>query len=263
MALTALILYKYFSLPGAIVGASALTIGVLIEAIASRFMVHKILNEIKRIESDKSHLSYQSIFSFYYPLALTSMLALGVHPIVTFFVGQSRFALESLAVLPVITSLVFIFRSIGLSYQEVGITLMGKNWAGYAKIKTFAIILTLFVLVTMSIIAFTPLSTFWFYNISGLSKELTNFSYLPLQIMCIMPGLSVILSWQRAILVTARNTRPITWASSLEVFGIVLLLFLTINFSQLTGAVAACIALVIGRVCANVYLVHPILKTSR
>jgi hypothetical protein len=263
MAITALILYKYSSFPGVIVGSFALTIGVLIEAIISRFMVQSILTEINRIEIDKSCLSYHSIFSFYYPLALTSTLALGVHPIVTFFVGQSRFALESLAILPVINSLVFIFRSIGLSYQEVGISLMGKNWDGYAKIKIFATILTFFVVASLSFIAFSPLATFWFHSISGLSMELTSFSYLPLQIMCIMPGLSVILSWQRAILVNARNTRPITWASSLEVLGIVLLLFLAINYFQLTGAVAASFALVVGRLIANIYLVQPILKTSR
>ena len=141
--------------------------------------------------------------------------------------------------------------------------MLGKNWEGYAKIKIFAIILTVFVVVSLSIIAFSPLSTYWFHRISGLSKELTSFSYLPLQIMCIMPGLSVILSWQRAILVNARTTRPITWASSLEVLGIVLLLFLAINFSQLTGATAACFALVVGRIIANIYLVQPLLKITR
>jgi hypothetical protein len=36
-------------------------------------------------------------------------------------------AIESLAVLPVVSSLVFIFRSPGLSYQEVNIALIGKE----------------------------------------------------------------------------------------------------------------------------------------
>ena len=47
---------------------------------------------------------------------------------VTFFMGQARFSLESLAVLPVINSLVFIFRTPGLSYQEAAITMLGRSW---------------------------------------------------------------------------------------------------------------------------------------
>ena len=46
---------------------------------------------------------------------------------VTFFMGQSRHAIESLAVLPVILGLTFVFRSIGLSYLEAVIALIGPR----------------------------------------------------------------------------------------------------------------------------------------
>jgi len=57
---------------------------------------------------------------------------------VTFFLGHSRMSIESLAVLPVINSLVFIFRSMGLSFQEVGIALLGENNEGYKQLRNFA-----------------------------------------------------------------------------------------------------------------------------
>jgi hypothetical protein len=83
----------------------------------------------------KQGFTYLEISKFYYPLALTSLISLGVHPIITFFVGHSRMSLESLAVLPVINSLVFIFRSFGLSFQEVGIALMGEKYKNYSCSK--------------------------------------------------------------------------------------------------------------------------------
>jgi hypothetical protein len=104
MSLTALILYSYFEFDGVIVGASALSIGVLAEAVVSRLMSNKIIKNLKERKSNKD-LTYREIISFYYPLALTSLLGLGVYPMVTFFIGQSRMPLESLAVLPVINSL--------------------------------------------------------------------------------------------------------------------------------------------------------------
>ena len=92
-------------------------------------------------DSEDGNLSLRSVAKFYYPLALTSILSLGVHPFVTFFLGRSYMALESLAVLPVVTSLVFIFRSLGLSYQEVNIALIGKEKQNYRILRNFAIYL--------------------------------------------------------------------------------------------------------------------------
>jgi O-antigen/teichoic acid export membrane protein len=254
---SAILLYIYIDLPGVAIAAISLSTGVLIEAVASRVMVHKTINElINKTETNKD-LTYRKITNFYYPLALTSMLALGVHPLVTFFVGNSLMALESLAVLPVINSLVFIFRSLGLSYQEVGIALVGKNWEGYKDVKEFAYLLSGGVISILGIIAFTPLADIWFGTISGLSPELSEFAILPLQIMVLMPGLSVLLSFQRSLLVAGRKTGPITFATASEVLGIVIVMYITIIYFNLIGAVGATLAFIIGRLAANIYLIKP------
>jgi hypothetical protein len=86
---------------------------------------------------------------------------------------------ESLAVLPVVGSLVFIFWSLGLSYQEVNITLIGKQKQNYRLLRNFAVYRGVAVTVLISILALTLLADLWFINISGLSQELTDLSYLP------------------------------------------------------------------------------------
>jgi hypothetical protein len=53
MAATALLLYLFSSLPGACVGASALSAGVVMEAIASRFMARKLVRKLLK-EPDKN-----------------------------------------------------------------------------------------------------------------------------------------------------------------------------------------------------------------
>lgn len=257
ISVTALLLYIYSDLPGVVVGAIALSTAVVVEAIASRMMVHQTIKAMPDSSENRKAIDYRQIVIFYYPLALTSTLALGVHPLVTFFIGHSYMALESLAVLPVINSLVFIFRSIGLSYQEVGIALIGKNGEGYKSVRDFAAVLSALVVIILGIIAFSPLAHFWFGTISGLSFELTNFAILPLQIMVIMPGFSVILSFQRAMLVAARMTKPLTAATMLEVVSIIIVLFFLTFFYNIIGVVAATSAYIIGRLMANAYLVKP------
>ena len=116
MTVTALVAYRTSTLPGTYIGAIALSTGVVLEAVASRIMTAGILPRVLERRRDAHRLAslrLPALLSFYAPLALASLLALASQPTVTFFMGQSRYALESLAVLPVIHGLTFIFRSLG------------------------------------------------------------------------------------------------------------------------------------------------------
>ena len=258
MSATALFLFLYSELQGAFIGAAALTAGVISEAIASKLMVLDILKKIKTEDPVNDEiLSYREIFKFYYPLALTSFIGLAVQPMITFFVGRSRMPLESLAVLPVVNSLVFIFRSVGLSFQEVSIAMLGDKFENYKMLRNFASIVGIGIVLLLSLVSFTPLAQIWFHDVSGLSIELTNFSLTPLIIMTILPGLTFLISFQRAILVAARNTKPISFGTTTEVIGIIAVMFIGISLFDFVGAVAAACALLLGRIAANIYLVKP------
>lgn len=261
MFLISVILLISFDLDGVVIGAAALSSGVIMEALASRFMAAKFVKNVKQnlIDELSATLSYKEIVKFYYPLALTSFISLGIHPVVTFFMGQSDRALESLAVLPVLNSLVFFFRSFGLSYQEVGIALMGEN-DHYNKLKNFAVVLGIAVVAGLGLISFTPLSDLWFQNVAGLSKELSEFSKYPLMLYTIFPATTVWINFQRAILVYSRRTEPITYATIIEVAGIAITLAIAIKFFSMIGVVAAVIAYTIGRTAAIIYLISPFKK---
>jgi len=263
MGLTGLICYGFFEMAGASVGALALSIGVCAEAGASKLMARAPVIQLLSKENKNSKIKpwgYRSIAKFYYPLAMTSILALGVYPMVTFFLGHSSMALESLAVFPVINSLVFIFRSMGLSFQEVGIALLGENNEGYEALKRFAILLGLGVTTGLAFLAFTPLSYVWFRNISGLTLELTQFVDWPTKIMTPLPGLMVLLSFQRSVLLRRRKTGQITIGTMIEVAGIIALLIITVDLLGIVGAMAAAISLLFGRFLANAYLFVPLFK---
>ncbi len=249
-----LILYSA-GVTGAYVGAGAMSLAVVCEAVATRVMVSKTLHGLTHEEDpENGGLNLRSITRFYYPLALTSILSLGVHPFVTFFLGRSYMGVESLAVLPVVGSLVFIFRSMGLSYQEVNIALIGKEKQNYRILKRFAVGLGLAVTVLISVLAFTPLADLWFINVSGLSTELADLSYLPLKIMVLLPAITVLLNFQRSTLIINGTTGPISRATATELIGIIVVLFVCVVFLNLIGVVAAAIAFVVGKGMSNIYL---------
>jgi Na+-driven multidrug efflux pump len=262
MSFTAIIFFVATEVHGVIVGASALSVGVISEAIATRLMSYKIVKRIISSEDSGAEISYKEIFSFYYPLVLTSFIALGIHPIVTFFIGQSRMALESLAVLPVLNSLVFIFRAFGLSYQEVGVALI-KTSEDFIKLRNFAYGIAFFVFIGLSLISFSPFSEIWLTKVSGLSKELSEFAKTPLIIYTFFPLTTVWINFQRSLLVSVRKTKPITYATLIEVTGVVLILMITIKYFDLIGVTAAVVAYLIGRIAADFYLIIPFVKARQ
>jgi progressive ankylosis protein len=253
MMLTAFGLKYFTTIGGAWIGASALTTGVLAEAVAARLMARDSIAEVMA-SPVKSTLSYGEITRFYYPLALTSTISLLVHPMVTFFLGQSRNSLESLAVMPVINALVFIFRTPGLSFQEAAITMLGRSKDNLPVVKLFAIYLGGAAALGLAMIALTPLNDVWFRNISGLSVDLAAFAKLPVIILVLMPAMSITLSMQRALLVSRRTTGPVTWASTLEVLGILITLAVTLNMGNWVGATAAATAFMVGRALGILWL---------
>jgi hypothetical protein len=201
-------------------------------------------------------LTLHRIADFYFPLALTSVIALGVQPTMIFFLGGSLRALDSLAVLPVITSLTFLFRSIGLSYQEAGIALLDGTRENFRRVSTFAAVVGVAATAGLGLIAFTPLVHVWFRDVSGLSPELSDFAILPLRIFATIPFFSMQLAYQRAILVFGRATRSVTLSTMIEVATIVLVLYLTIHVLDWVGVVAAVVSLLAGRIVGNAYMMY-------
>jgi Na+-driven multidrug efflux pump len=258
MSGAAIVLFHHFQLPGALVGAGALSAGVVLEAVSTRLMALGVKERIRSAPAAEASetLTFGRIADFYFPLALTSVIALGVQPTMTFFLGGSQRAIDSLAVLPVITSLTFLFRSIGLSYQEAAIALLDGDRENFRKVSAFAALIGVAATAGLGLIAFTPLADIWFRDVSGLSPELAAFSVLPLRIFCTIPFFSMQLAYQRAILVFGRATRSVTISTMIEVATIVLVLYLGIHVLDWVGVIAAVVALLAGRIVGNAYMFY-------
>jgi hypothetical protein len=77
-----------------------------------------------------------------------------------------------------------------------------------------------------------------------------------------LPGLTALLSFQRAVMVVRNTTDRITWATVIEVIGVVVVMSIAIWAFDVIGAIAAASALLIGRIGANLYLA-PAIRVER
>jgi len=254
MATMATLLFLVGRLPGAAVGAAALSAGVVLEAVMSRVMARPAVRRLAPPADAGRPLTVGRITRFYYPLALTSLIGLVLQPMLTFFMGRAPSPVESLAVFPVIHALNFVFRALGLSYQEVVIALAGRGFEHAAPVRRFALTLAVTVSLGYAAVTATPLARVWFGDVSGLAPDLIAFAILPALIIMPLPALTALQSYQRGVLVNARRTAPATWATALEI-AVVAVAFplLTAAFGW-TGVVSSGVAFVAGRLAAVLFL---------
>ena len=276
-------------LPGAWVGAAALSAGVIVEAVAARVMAAGAIRELSGggtlapraapaepegqseagaaledltrigntapVDPGASAISsYRGIARFYYPLALTSLIGLTVQPLLTFFMGRAPSPIESLAVFPVVLALSFLFRAFGLSFQEAAIALLGRDGEHARELARFAAGLALATSAGLALVAFTPLAGVWFETVSGLPPELARTAVVPTMILVPLPALSVALAFQRALLVQERTTGPITVATAIEVVSIAVLFPVFGWGLGMMGVTAAVLAFLGGRLASVLFL---------
>ncbi len=258
MAATALFLALRTNMPGAWVGSAALSTGVVVEAVIVRWMARHAIRDLMATPCPPGGaselLTYRGISQFYGPLALTSVIGLAVQPLLTFFMGRAASPIESLAVFPVVNSLAFIFRALGLSFQDASIALLGRNHEHREELARFAMVLGLASTGAFTLIAFTPMARVWFETVSGLSPDLASFAFAPARLAVPVAGLSVLMSFQRAILMQARRTRPITVATTMEV-AVIAGTFMIAGWGLgLVGITAAFAAFLTGRLVSTGYL---------
>jgi hypothetical protein len=194
---------------------------------------------------------------------LTSLIGLSVHPLLTFFMGRAPSPVQSLAIFPVVHALYFLFSALGLSFQEAAIALLGRRCEHAAPLARFGGGLALAASGGLAVVAFTPLAGVWFQTVSGLPEELALLARVPTQVLVLVPALSVILAFERAILVQQRVTHPITVATAIEVAAIAALFPLFGWGLGLTGVTAAMAAFLGGRLASTLFLMPRALVVLR
>lgn len=264
MSLTTWLLWTFTGLPGASLGACALSAGVVAEALATRWLARGVIRKsLRETEGPVAMHSYAALGRFYLPLAMTPLIGLSVHPVVTFFLGHAQKPLQSLAIMPVLYSLTFVFRALGLSFPEVAIATLKDGQQNQIVVRQFALMLAFALGGGLSLIAFTPLNVFWYAKVSGLSPELVRMAIPPLQIMALFPALTVAVGYQRALLINAGVTLPVTIATAVEAVGIFIVLAIFVLYSALPGVTAAALAYLFGRLLSLLYLWRPCAAVSQ
>ena len=153
----------------------------------------------------KPELSKPVFLRYYIPLALTSLITLLSQPLISSALSRMPRPIDSLAAWPVISGLLFIFRSPGIAYNEVVVTLVDRP-GSYKNLRLFAIGLSLITSILLLLVIATPLSNYWLDTISALPITLVVLAQTALWFSLLIPGANTLQSWYQGLLLYSGKT---------------------------------------------------------
>lgn len=254
----------FLSLPGIVVATSAVAVGVISEAIYAGLVVRPVIRrQLIPAPPVKEPLTLPSFLNFYIPLAMTSLLALLVNPIGSASLSRMPQALDSLAVWPVLTGLVFLLRSLGIAYNEVVVALLDEP-KSFLSLRRFSIWLAAATTAGLLLVAATPVSDFWFRTVSALNPRLINLAETAIWFALPLPALNVLQSWFQGTILFGKRTRGITEAVVVYLLTSVVILGGGIWWGQVTGLYVGIAGMAISMFTQTLWLgfrARPVLKT--
>ena len=201
--------YYFGQLPGIVVATSAVSAGVLSEAFYIGIKVQPVLKEdLKSAPRVKPELSRNQFLKFYIPLALTSLMTLLSQPLISSALSRMPRPLDSLAVWPVMSGILFLFRASGVAYNEVVVAVIDQP-RSYHNLRKFTALIAGCSTLLMVLFAATPLSTLWFEDFSALPLQLIPLANTALWLGLLVPGANTLQSWYQGIIMSSRKTRGI------------------------------------------------------
>ena len=246
--------YLLGSMPGVVIAALAIDVGVLSEAAYAGLRVRPVVRERLGIPAAGVFPpGFRAFLAFYVPLSLTSVISLLSSPVGSAALSRMPAALESLAVWPVATGVSFILRSFGFAYNEVVVALLDEPGASL-RLRRFTLLLTGATTAGLLFLLLPPVSRFVFQSVVGLPPPLAAMAHRSLWLALPMPALSVLVSWYQGIILHGRRTRSISEAVALSLGVMSVLLALGVWQGGVTGLYAGVGALTAGDLVRTLWL---------
>jgi len=248
--------YLIGTLPGTVVAASALALGVMSEAVFAGIRAQRVIEkELKAAPPVDVPVTLSSFVDFYTPLALTSLIRLFAEPLSSAALSRMPRVLDSLAVWSMVTGFLFLLRSVGMAYNEVVIALLDEPGSS-GTLRRFMVILAVVVTALILLVTATPLSMVYFDRIGGLRPELAHFASAGLWVAVLMPAIEVIQSWFQGLLVFSRRTRAVTEAVAIYLVVATAILLGGVVWGEVAGLYVGLAAITLGRFMQTLWLWH-------
>ncbi len=242
------------NIAGAVIGGIALMLAVIAEAVytyvVSRPDVQRLLDTARQKAAPA--LTYRAALRFHLPLAVTSVITMLIHPAIERGLASTPAAAQSLAAWPVVFSIMLVLRSGGMAYQEVVLSLNDSE-GNHRLLRRFTLLLGCGLSLLQLLFAFSPLITIYMGALLNVPENLHAMVLIGAQASWLLPLLTTLQSYLRALLMLSHKTAAIYQAIVLCFFVTAFIVWGGIA-GGLSGIFAAALGLTGGQLIELAYL---------
>lgn len=251
---TAVLLARLGSVPGAQVGAFALIVAVVVEAIATTvFALPVVRRDILPLPPPETPpLTQRTIFVFHAPLAVTVLLTLLAQPLTSAALARLPSPGATLAAWPVAFMVLLVMRGWGLALQEITVA-QARNPEARPALRKFVWVVGLVTSGVTALLVLTPLLKVYLAGVLHLPADLRPYARLGIGVGVFMPLITSLGSWRRGLLVVAGQTQAVYQGMGVNLLTHASLLVLSILL-HLPGMWAAAGAFSLAAIAEYVYL---------
>lgn len=232
------ILYCFSKLPGAVLGALAIAIGVIGEAIFARIAAIPFIKNTLSAHHNDPELAWKRVLAVYLPLTLSILIIFCFNSIHAYFTSHGPLPIASLAVIPVVGGISFIISSLAFGMQETVIVLGSDRAENLHALRRFAFCLSALQFVILLTLSFTPLNHFVLSSLAGLKGELLNLGMDAFKLHLILPSTVTWLFWNRSLLLKKERAKFVTFGSILELVLLIIAMPTVMESLEICGALA-------------------------
>lgn len=259
---TAVVLARAGVLEGASVGACALIVAVVIEAIATTtFALPVIRREVLPVRGSGSRrLTQRDIFQFHLPLAATTLLTLVAQPLTATGLALLAHPERNLAAAPVVFMLLLVMRGWGLALQEITVS-QARRPESQRSLRRFAWVVGIVSSGATAFIVYTPAMDLYLKNVLKAPPDLWELVRTGVGIGVLLPLITALGSWARGLLVAVGRPQAVYHGMAVNISSHGALLVLGVAL-KLPGMWVAAGAFTLAAVVEFAYLMRRLSETG-
>lgn len=242
---------------GAIVAGVAMVVSVTVEAVVVTIATQPALRS-RRFAADgaasgHTPLTMGSLWRFYRPLVVTTLLRQSTRPILSAGIAAAALPRASLAAWPVAWGFAILVTGPAWSLQQLSTALSSSDGA-FRRVRRFSLGLSTLFSMILAIVAFTPLYGLVMGGIYNLSPELQALARPAVQLLTLLPLVMGAGAFYRGLLIREGCTGIVRTAMAIHIAALVVTLLVGIIILSPTGAMLAAVATLAGPTAELVWL---------
>jgi progressive ankylosis protein len=231
-------------------GAIIFLVGMMIESLIS-FIEARVLVRKMPEKHELQIKSKQSIFKFYSPLMLSSVIVVMIGPAINVFLGKTADIELAIASYAIALSVAQLFLSFFSYIHQIVINFYAEH---QVEVRRFSLLIALLPFILLGIFSYTAVGPFFLEHVMGVGGRLLDASFQVLKVFMIMALLFPFIDFFNGLLMVHKQTKVTIFSQSANLFITFIVLLMGVTFAAHWNGIIGALAQSIGMLAELIVL---------